>query len=177
MARPNNSAAIAGRIQGLREAKAAFQALPEVTRDAMLNAVTLTASETARLARLQVERSPSVNTRNLLNHITYKVTQTNGRAKVGVSTGSTTMVVNVRKKKLKGIIIAGRNGSASKAAGARLVRPSRYAHLVEFGSRKMPAEPFMIPAAENQKQPFVDRCRAAGRQIESGMRNAGGRTL
>lgn len=177
MARPNDSGALAGQIRGLREAKAAFQALPEVTRDAMLDATTVTVSEIARLARTQIERSPSIETRSLLNAIAFKVTPTSGRGRVGVTSGQTTMVVGGRKVKVKGIVVAGRNGSASIAHGAKLIRPSRYAHLVEFGSRKMRAEPFMIPAAESQKQPYIERCRAAGKKIETGVAAVGGRLL
>jgi len=167
MARPNDSAAIAGRVQGLRELKAAFQALPEITRDAMLGAVRLTAAETARAAKGRVLSSPSVQTRSLFNAIAFSVNEKNGRAKVGVTAGSTTglfaagtgVAGELKKRRIKGFIV----GSGAKA---RLVKPSRYAHFIEFGTRKMAAEPFMMPAVESQKQPFLDRCRAAGRKIE-----------
>lgn len=40
----------------------------------------------------------------------------------------------------------------------------------------MPAEPFMIPATESQKAPYLDRCKRSGKTIEQdaaaiGMRN------
>lgn len=165
-------AALAVKIQGLREAKRAFQALPEVTRDAMLGAVEMTASEMVRAARARLQSSPSIRTRSLYNALAYRVTKTNGRAKVGVTPMSTTvhMVGTREKRKFKGRLL-------TRAGRQQVVRPDRYAHLVEFGTRKMPAEPFMIPAAEGQKGPFLDRCRAAGRKIEQGAAAAGGRTL
>jgi len=163
-------AGLAGKIQGLREAKRAFQALPEVTRTAMLSAVEMTAREMARAAQERIARSPSIQTRSLYNAIAWRATKTNGRAKVGVSAGKTTFY-NVTTRKRESF--KGRIG----ARGGRqvLIRPDRYAHFVEFGTRKMPAEPFMIPAAEGQKGPFLDRCRAAGRQLEQGMAALGAR--
>jgi hypothetical protein len=174
--RPNNAGAIAVHIQGLREAKAAFQALPHVVREAMLDATETTVREIARTAQARILSSPSVNTRSLYNHIGWKITKTNGRGRVGVSSGETRMVVNGRKIRVKGIIVSGTGGSASKAAGAKLIRPSRYAHLIEFGSSRQKAEPFMIPAAAAEREPYLQRCIKAGQAIERntaaiGMRN------
>lgn len=152
MARPDNPGAIAGHVQGLREAKAAFQALPEIVRDAMLAATELTVSEIARHAKARIQSSPSIQTRSLLNAIAWRVTRSNGRGRVGVTNATTA--------------IAGTGGSALKRTGARLIRPARYAHLVEFGTRDSAAEPFMVPAAESQKQPYLERCKHAGKVIE-----------
>ena len=165
-------AGLAVKIQGLREAKRAFQALPEVTRDAMLSAVEMTARELARNAQAKIASSPSINTRSLYNAIAWRVTKTNGRAKVGVSPTSTTFYnVSTRKReRFKGRI-------GARGGKQVLIRPDRYAHFIEFGTRKQPAEPFMIPAAEGQKGPFLDRVKAAGRKVERGMGNVGGRML
>ena len=166
-------AGLAVKIQGLREAKRAFQALPEVTREAMLSAVEMTARELARNAQAKIASSPSINTRSLYNSIAWKVTKTNGRAKVGVSAGATRQFDARSEKRvtIKGTYVQSRSGKT------RLVRPDRYAHFVEFGTRKQPAEPFMIPAAEGQKGPFLDRLKAAGRKVDQGMGNVGGRML
>lgn len=165
-------AGLATKIQGLREAKRAFQALPDVTREAMLSAVQTTASELARDAQVRIARAPSIRTRALYNAIAWKVTKTNGRAKVGVGTGSTTYFnIQTRKRQtIKGTFRA-------RGGKNQLVRPDRYAHFVEFGTRKAPAKPFMIPAAESQKGPFLDRCRAAGRKIEQNTAAIGARSL
>lgn len=146
---------IARHVKGLREAKAAFNALPAIVRENMLDATETTVREIARGAQARLEASPSIQTRALYNHIAWNVTKSNGRGRVGVSAGSTTFTSAGRKIRIKGTTTAG-----------RIVNPARYAHLVEHGSRKMPAEPFMLPSAEAQKQPYLERCKAAGRGIE-----------
>lgn len=175
--RPNNQAGIAGHIRGLREAKAAFQKLPEVVRANMLDAVETTVREIARGAQARLQASPSIQTRNLYNAVAWRVTKTNGRGRVGITSGTTTIQIGARKVRVKGIITAGRGGSASTSAGAKLDRPSRRAHFVEFGTRHHSAEPFMTPAAESQKQPFLVRARAAGKGIERDMATVGGGRL
>lgn len=175
--RPNNSAAIARHVRGLREAKAAFQALPEIVRNRMLVAVEMTVQEIARQAQARLAASPSIQTRSLYNHIAWRINKNSGRGYVGVSSGSTTITFGGRRVRVKGIVVAGRGGSALRSAGARVIRPSRYAHLVEFGSRKMEAEAFMLPSANAEKRPFVDRCVRAGKDIEQDMARIGGRAL
>jgi HK97 gp10 family phage protein len=143
-----NNAALQNKIKGMREAKAAFQALPDVTRDRMLDATETTVREIVRFARGRIQSSPSIRTRQLLNHIDWKVNKQNGRGKAGVSNGVTPL----------------------------RMQPYQYAHFVELGTSHSPAEPFMLPAAEDQKQPYLARCRAAGKAIESdtaaiGLRN------
>lgn len=178
MARPNSAAAIAGHVRGLREAKATFQKLPEITRDTMNEPTELTLREIVRHAKARLLASPSIHTRALYNNIGWTLNRKSGRGRAGVTSGSTTgffaagtgVAGELKRRTIKGVII----GSGRRA---RLVRPSRYAHLVEFGSRYMDAEPFMIPATETQKQPYLERCRAAGKQIERRMVAIGGRTL
>lgn len=142
------ASAIQEKIRGLREAKAAFQALPQIVRDNMLAAAETTVREIARGAKARIEASPSIHTKALLNAIGWRVTKTNGRARVGVE-----------------------NQSAGK------VNPARRAHFVEFGTVNMPAEPFMLPAAEAETQPHLARCRAAGKGIERDTRAIGMRGL
>lgn len=158
-------------VTGLAEAKAAFQALPQITKDRMLDAGEVTVREIARGAQARLAASPSIITRNLYNHVGWSVSKSTGRAKVGISSGSTTLTrVSDRKKvRVKGVVI-------SKGNRSYIDIPAKRAHFVEFGTRKMRAEPFMIPAAESQVQPYLDRCRAAGQEIERetasiGMRN------
>lgn len=177
MARPNDSTATAGYVQGLREAKAAFQALPEVTRDRLNDATRVTVQEISRLGKASVLASPSIQTRTLYNAIGWSLNEKNGRGRAGVSNITTTINLGDRKIRIKGNLVAGRGGSASIGAGAKLIRPSRYAHLVEFGARHMPAEPFMIPAAETETQPYLRRCVAAGKLIETDLAHIGSRNL
>lgn len=183
MARPNNAAAIDQWKANLRAAKEAFQALPEIVREQTLEAVETTAQLIAAGAKQRIVASPSIVTRSLLNAIDWRVTKTNGRGRVGVTAGSSTVqtsanfakgVIQGRKVKVKGFVVAGPSGGA---AGGRLIRPSRYAHLVEFGAAHMPPEPFMIPAAEAEKGPHLDRVKRAGTAIERDVAAIGNRFL
>ena len=175
--RPNNSAAIANYVQGLREAKAAFQALPESARDRLLTATDITLREIKRLAQAKIQASPSIRTRALFNSLAFKLNLKSGVGKVGVTSGETLMRTSstssgkTRTVRIRGVIVLGKNGGQQ---GARLIRPSRYAHLVEFGARHMKAEPFMMPAVEAEKGPYLDRCRAAGPLIEKDAAKIGG---
>lgn len=182
MARPNNSTAIAGHIEGLREAKAAFQALPEAMRVRSLAATETTLSEIVRHAKLRIAANPSIQSRTLYNSIAYTLNKNSNRGKAGVTNGSTTILFAhmggiTKKIKVKGTLVAGKNGSALTSQGAKLVRPSRYAHLIEFGTKHFKAEPFMIPAAQTQEQPYLDRMKEAGRHVERDISQIGMRNL
>lgn len=171
------SDALQDRIRGFRAAKAAFQALPQVTRDRLNVATELTAREIARLAKANLLASPSVQTRALLNAVGWTMNAKSGRGRAGVANVTTTVTVGSRRIRVRGLLIAGRGGSARTAAGAKTVNPRRYAHLVEFGTRRFPAEPFMLPAAEAEKAPYLARCRATGRPIEQDLAAVGARVL
>lgn len=160
-ARPNDTAAISRWLMGAKQVKARFQALPLIIRNAMNDANEETVRAIQIRARGQLEASPSIQTRSLWNAIDYRVTRSNGTARVGVTSGSTRIPVAGKTVKVKGFVVAGAGGSALTSKGARLIRPSRYAHLVEWGSSKMPAEPFMTPAQEAERGPYVARCKAA----------------
>jgi len=145
MATTSNAARQAGlkaHITGLKEARAAFQALPDVVRENMLDAVTVTVREIARGAQARLQASPSIDTRALHDAVGWRVTKTNGRGRVGI---------------------------LNTPAVGDGERPSRRAHFIEFGTRKMEAEPFMIPAAEAEKEHFRQRAVKAGKGIERDM--------
>lgn len=163
---------LSGYVQGLREAKAAFQALPQIVREHLGHATETTVREIARGAQARLQASPSIQTRNLYNHVGWSYTKTNGRGRAGIGSGSTTVssIAAKRTFKVKGIVM-------SRGGRTFVDRPSRRAHFVEFGTRHMPAEPFMIPAAEAQKQPYLDRARAAGKGIEKDTAAVGMRHL
>lgn len=61
-------------------------------------------------------------------------------------------------KKAKGMtkkqVTAARNKELEKAraAGYKIIQPAKYAHLVEFGTRKAKAKPFMRPALEQSRK-------------------------
>lgn len=138
------------KIQGLREAKAAFQALEPTFRENLADATETTVREIARAAQNRLQSSPSIETRNLYNAVGWTMNRNNGRGRAGI--------LNV--------VRAGKGGSASTSAGASVDAPRRRAHFVEFGTKHMKAEPFMTPAAASQEQPYLARCQAAGRKSE-----------
>ena len=177
MAGQINQSALQAKIQGLREAKAAFQALPEVMRRGLLDATETTLSEIVRHARANLESSPSIETRNLWKYVNFTLNKNSGRGRAGVSAGSTTITVAGRRIRVKGVVVSGKGDSALTAHGARRIKPSRYAHLVERGTRHSPAEPFMLPAAKSQEKPYLDRCRHAGKKAEQELANIGMRHL
>jgi len=178
MARPNDATALAGHIRGLREAKAAFQALPAAMRERTNDATETTVREIARHAQSRILSNPSVQSRSLYKAIGWSLNKNNGRGRAGVANVTSTITLGSGKKfRVKGILVAGKGGSASTSQGAKLIRPSRYAHLVEFGTRRQQAEPFMMPAAKSQEQPYLQRIIRAGKDVEKdlaaiGMRNA-----
>jgi hypothetical protein len=129
-------------IRGLKEARVAFQALPEVFRDRLGDATETTVQEIARGAQARLASSPSVRTRRLLNAVMSSFSRKTGRGRVGISNAT----------------FSGTNGEVD--------RPSSRAHFVEFGTKSQSAEPFMIPSAESQTQPYLERVRAAGKFAE-----------
>jgi hypothetical protein len=172
--------AVEGHVAGLRQAKAAFQALPEITRDAMAAATFTTVSEIARIAKQRLLANGSIQTRTLYNALGFTMNMKNGRGRAGIQNVTTRISNDSASKrtfKVKGRIVS--TVSRSGAVTQRVVRPSKYGHLVEFGARggQMRAAPFMLPAAENQKAPYLDRCRQAGKAIERHAANIGMRNL
>ncbi len=169
---PNAATSVAERVRGLREAKAAFQALPTIVRDNLLHATETTVREIARGAQARLASSPSIRTRNLYNAVAWAVTKTNGRGRVGISAGATKVhdIATRRRVTLKGI-------PAVRGGRQVMDMPSKRAHFIEFGTKHMPAEPFMIPATEAQAQPYLERARRAGAGIERDMATIGLRGL
>lgn len=168
-------------VKGLRETQKAFSAMPEVMKENLVDeAIEPTVREVVRIARGKVQSSPSIRTRALLNAIGWTINRKKGIGKAGIQNVSTTVssgsmgMTGKSTVRVKGIVVAGKGGSALHRLGARLIKPSRYAHLVEFGSRFMDAEPFMLPAVESQEQPYLDRAVRAGKKTEKDLAAIGG---
>ena len=170
-----NQSALTERIAGMRAAKAAFNALPEVTRDRLNHATETTVREIVRFARNRLLASPSIQTRSLYNAVQWTMNPKNGRGKVGIADVTTTLTVGGTKIRVRGIVRAGAGGSARTAQDAVTKVPRTYGPKVEFGTRRMKAEPFMGPAVQDQKQPYLDRCLARGADIERDLAAIGAR--
>lgn len=124
------------RIEGLTAAKKAFQAMPDVAQLHLGAATETTAAAIIQRARATV----SVRTGALKSKLAYKFSDKTGIATAGIEKG---------------------------AVGDEI--PGHIGHLVEFGHggpSPAPAHPFMIPAAEAERQPYLERCRDAGKKIE-----------
>ncbi len=161
-------------IQGMRELQAAFKQLPEIVRENINEATETTVREVARIAQANLERSPSIDTRALHDHVGWAMNRKAGRGSAGIKRATTVLNVGGRRLRVKGIIRAGAGGGA---AGGSKDQPSRRAHFVEFGTAHAAAEPFMLPAAEAQKGPYLDRSLRAGKNIERDMSRIGGGRL
>ncbi len=175
--RPSNASALAGHIAGLREAKAAFQALPESFRTRSNEATETTVREIVRQAQARLQSNPSIDTRTLYKAIGWSLNKNNGRGRAGIQNVTSTIVFGhmggiSRKIKIKGVLIGAKN-----AQGAKLIKPTKYGPKVEFGTRHMAAEPFMIPAAKSQEQPYLDRMKRAGKDVERDVASIGMRGL
>ena len=172
---PAGRTALDSQIQGMRAAKAAFQALPEVTRDRLNAATEITVREITRLAKATLAASPAIRTRSLQNAVAWTMNRKNGRGRVGVANVTTAIQVGGKTIRVRGNLVSRTAGSANLATRVKAIIPRRYAHLVEFGARHFPAEPFMWPAAEAERGPHLDRYLRAGRQIEQDLSKIGNR--
>ena len=145
---------ISGKLTGAKAWKATFAAMPQIVQDRMGDAVQLTASEMKRDAKGRVD----VETGTLRDHIDFSYSPTYCRAKIGITPGT--------------IFIGQGNKGKVKA-----YRASHYAHLVEFGSSRLKAHPFMTPAFTGQQGPFDARMQAAQRASIDDLANLGSSLL
>ena len=146
-------------VKGLKEARAAFKALEPAARERFGEATRVTVSEIARIASQKAPRRLG----HLRAAIGFSFSRKTGRGRAGIAS--------------KRIVIAGAGGSALTKHGAKVVNPAKYAKFAEFGTRRHSAQPFMIPAATSQEQPYLSRCQQAGKAIEKDVAAIGARTL
>lgn len=139
--------------------KRAFKAVaPEVRAQA--NEAT---NETVDAVAVRARQSVPIDTGTLRDHIGASFSKRSGFGRVGIRSGR--------------VAIAGRGGSALTKQGARLIEPKKYAHMVEFGTSKMSARPFMLPAAEAERGRYASRLRNAIKRSERVLTNIGARFL
>ena len=130
-------------VLGVKEAIAAFRKAEPAFRARMNEATEDTA---IALWKAEKTRVP-VATGILGEHLAWTMSKATGRARVGIRPGA---------------VLDNRN---------RLHRPTKYGHLAEFGHRTrsggfVQGKPFAIPATEGQRQPYLERCRAAAQKAE-----------
>lgn len=128
---------VTGTVRGRDGWKAVFAAMPEAIRNAHGEANRVTAEEVVASAQAGV----AFDTGTLKQHIASKFYPRSGNAKVGIATGE--------------VLVHG-----------RVYRATHYAHMVEFGTVNMAAQPFMHPAIEGARASHEERHRAAGQVVE-----------
>lgn len=137
-------------VRGLRQARKAFKDIPVVTKDELNGATNETGEALLERARANLRPGHGVRFGHLRRALGLSRAGRFGVARVGIRRGFDVMIQEGVGK-------------------AKLYEPTRVGHLVEFGHggpHPAPAYPFMIPAAESQRDPYLQRCRDAGRRIE-----------
>lgn len=134
------------KVEGLRELGAAMRGLSEKVNKRIAASATGGAAKVIKTAAVRnVVSSPSVDTGSLRDAVIVK--------KLGRSESSATSehIVTVRYR-------GGKRKSKTKQSTAP------HAHFVEFGTVKMPAEPFLRPAFDSHKTEalnvMIDRLRS-----------------
>jgi len=128
------------RVDGLRELGEAMRGLSAKVAKRIAGQATAAAAKLVKTtAQSNIRQSPAIDTGSLLGAIIVK---------------------KLPKGKLAGLTVAhivtvrGRGKPANKK-GQKIDR-APHAHLVEFGTVNMPAEPFLRPAYESEKRKAVD---------------------
>lgn len=135
------------RLIGVEEVEAMLKRLPEVNAKKVVEtSLRAGAVVVRRQAKANLTANRSVDTGALRNTLTIR--RKTEVPKFGV------MTVTLRASGKLYTVVRGGSSRATKA------RPSKYAHLVEFGHQNRdgshtPAEPFMRPAVETKKNEAV----------------------
>jgi hypothetical protein len=172
-------------VAGLDETQRLFRALPDDTKAALNVAIEETAVHILAGARQRV--APHRRYGFLERYLGLSMNPKIGEAKVGlpakialvfpggVTPGGGLKITQrikrtgTRGEKLATFLVMG----TGTAKGAQVIRPSKYAHLVEFGHARggghsaAPPSPFMIPAAEAERTAFPTRCKTEMERLEA----------
>lgn len=142
---------------GIKQARENFMRLHPVCQEHAATATRDSAAYMRDNARLLVP----VRFGALKKAIGFAFDKRSGLAFVGIQTGPS-------------FAVGGRTVSLSKAttraralsAAVQVLHPRRYGHLVEFGTSRTRAKPFMVPAAARTKPIFERNMRGIGPKVE-----------
>lgn len=137
------------KIEGLRELEESLKQLTKATgratmRRALIKAAQPIVDHARRLApvdtgHLKTNIIASARIRNTVGHAEYSQTLRSGGSKAEAVTA------------LRSARRAANGGNTFAEIGVGPAVPTPYAHLVEFGTVKMPAQPFLRPAWDAEK--------------------------
>lgn len=133
------------RVEGLRELSDRLEKLDKKVAGQVVRKAAITG---ARLIRDEAKNRVPVDTGVLKQNIVIKRFRTRGKGNVRYGIGlvsSKAVYSNTKTNRKKGRV--GKSYYQDKAF---------YGHMVEFGTRKMKARPFLRPAFESQKEKAVD---------------------
>lgn len=126
-----------------KELEALLRKLPEnVSKKVVTAGLRSGAAVIAKDARQNLRNSPSIDSELLAKSITSRARKRSNKGARVVSVGASRATSQVVRK------------GRSKATKAT---PSRYAHLVEFGTEHMSAEPFLRPALDNKGSEAISK--------------------
>jgi HK97 gp10 family phage protein len=175
-------------LVGLDQAKRQMRTLPDVARK--LHYVATRDSAEAILAAAKAAapvrregRPPGYAGGALRDHLAMKGTPAAGMAIIGIE--KVALVVRTRGGRGAGVATfhdhkfkRARDGKWTRrtlsrptldrlrAGGARVIRPTKYGHLQEFGAPQHAAKPFLRPAVRAEQAAFEGRHRAAVAEVQ-----------
>lgn len=197
-------------LSGLSEAKVLMRKLPEEVRDGYTLAAWKTAIQIVARAKSKVPTRKGAKGGyaggGLRSRLDFSVDQRSGEVRVGIArgvivvgrNGKNTLITRQRYGQRDRLVKSGpRKGQYVKtgykmllrveerrklrAIGSRIIQPTRYGHLVEYGhvGKRGPAgkTPYMGVSVEESRDYFLEQMRDAAKRTESNLAAIGLRHL
>lgn len=142
-------------VQGLDKIPKNNKRLMESIQEELSKALLASALKVESDAKTSIARGPKTGRIYVRGNITHRASAPGQAPATDTGRLINSIVSYVDKSKLAGFIIAGRGAV-------------KYARMLEFGTVKMAARPFMLPALKKNKQWIFDRVKQA---MEQGIKN------
>lgn len=183
------------RVIGLEQARAQMRGLPEHARMQWWDVTAQTAAAIVGRARAHIpvrreglpegysggalkrhfgwEQKPSDPAARIGIEMVSLVVRTRGRRGAGVTTFHDHKFKRARDGKWRRRTLSRSAMDRLAAGGAKVIRPTKYGHLQEFGTPRSSARPFLRPAAQAEQAAFERRARKAQAEVERLLADAG----
>lgn len=183
------------KVVGLEQARAQMRRLPEDARLAWWDVTAKTAAAIVARARAAIpvrhtnlpegysggalrthfawEQAPTDTAARIGIERVAIVVRTRGRRGAGVTTFADHKFKRARDGKWRRRTLSRRAMDRLQAGGAKVIRPTKYGHLQEFGAPHHRARPFLRPAAQAEQAAFEQRSRKAQAEVERLLAAAG----